>query len=141
MRFLNLLHRVLGWFRKRKPEKEPPVVLAVPPGAPIDLTGEPVPAEPAWVRYYEKQRRKHDKFVTPAGELPERTPRPRPAIQEIKPKTPKPPEVIPPPEPLLPAGGFFSGLNIVDQHHEDGGKVLYTTNEMMGEFNFRDTIL
>lgn len=90
----------------------------------------------ATLRYYERQRLKHDKFVKPLGEKP--PPKKRLRTQEIEPKTPKPKEI----EPVIdPEPGSFDHLAIVDTHHEDGGKVLYKVDELFGEFNFRDTVL
>ena len=76
---------------------------------------------------WERERRKHDKFIEPKGEKPikiERGPSPRP-------KT-KPLPVI---EKMT-----DDELIIVDEHHE-GGKVMFKPDEFWGKFNFRDTIL
>ena len=91
-------------------------------------------AKPGWlpphVRVFERRRRKHGKFVTPNG--PAVVPRKRPRTQEIEPKLPPKPVVEVP---------TTTDLFIVDTHHEDTEKVLYTGREHDGEFTFRDTIL
>lgn len=133
----HLWRRLLAWlpFRSKSSARDCPPV--PPPADPPPEEADPARADEALVRFYEKQRRKHDKFVTPQGELPERTPRPRAATQEIKPRTP-PPAFEPGAETIPPKS---NGMLIIDKHHEDQQEVLYKGEELLGEFNFRDTIL
>ena len=146
--FVDWWHRLLAWWRpaptRTAPAKRTPVEPAAAPTVPplnIDLglmggkawTGEPI--QSAEIRKLERARRKHDKFVTPQGELPTRPKPPRPETQEINPKRePVNGEEIP----ILP-----QALDpiVVEPHHEDGGEVLFKLEEAFGEFNFRDTIL
>jgi hypothetical protein len=94
---------------------------------------------------YEKERRKHDKFVTPKGPAPIKRQIIRAsAMDDEEIDVHEPTHPIPEKEkarpipavdgPLVPEGF------LVDQHHE-GGKVLFEEAEMWGQFNFRDTIL
>lgn len=124
--------RIAPTVREAVPDATPEIVVLDKPG----VTHDGTTIDDAAIRFYEKQRMKHDKFVTPQGELPERQPRPRPATQEVQPRTPKP-KVDPNNPPVL---SEFSPA-IVEQHHEDGAEVLFKLEEALGEFNFRDTIL
>jgi hypothetical protein len=119
-----------GWWRHPEEVEEIPVS-AVPVETPPIVTY----TEPTEIRKYERERRKHDKFVTPQGELPMQEAKPHPVTQEIKPKlTPAVDEEAR----VLPNA---AGADFIDEHHEDGGLVLYRHDEVIGEFNFRDTIL
>ena len=143
--FLDIWRRVTNWFRSRsyrsKTKAAPPPMIEASHVETAPLA-DPPPTYDHAAQYYEKQRRKHDKFVKPNGELPERQPRQR--TQEVKPRTPKPgpestyPKNIDPNPPPIPTS--FDGY-VVDQHHEGGPEVLYKGEELLGEFNFRDTIL
>lgn len=86
-------------------------------------------------RRWERARRRHDKFVTPAGPEPEKIERPPP---EPRPK--KVPAAVPF-EDVSEDGRKDAEYLIVDTHHEGGDHVLYKEAEVYGEFNFRDTIL
>jgi hypothetical protein len=78
--------------------------------------------------YWERQRRKHDKLVTPGGSEPVKVEKKSPA--KIKPDYPALPEI----DHQLPTQCFIA------EHHE-GGEVLFEESELYGQFNFRDTIL
>jgi hypothetical protein len=87
-------------------------------------------------RRLERARRKYDKFVTPAGALPEKEEKP---AREPKPRTKKV-EVIGPDDPF--DDPKSNEVLIVDSHHENRTDlVAYKEAEVQGEFNFRDTIL
>ena len=80
------------------------------------------------LRELERRRLKHDKFVTPKGELP-------PTVhREPAPPKPKPIKVDAPVE-------EDRRTYIRGKHHEDTQEVLYDETEFFGMFNFRDTIL
>jgi hypothetical protein len=85
-------------------------------------------------RHYEKQRLKFDQFVEPKG--------PKPVVPAKSPPVPRPPKPQPP-EPLDHDAHRFENQHLViDVHHSDRKtKVLYEHTEMLGQFNFRDTIL
>jgi hypothetical protein len=91
---------------------------------------------------FEKERRKHDKFVKPKGPQPVK--RGRAPIDEEEIDAHEPTHPIPEKEKARPIPALDGPLVpegfIVDQHHE-GGKVLFEEAEMWGQFNFRDTIL
>ena len=140
---------LMGWLRRllrRRVQKLPP---ALPPPLPpepeplsIHIPGLPGEADMnrkqrrannAEMARLEKARKKHDKFVTPKGELPERAaakPKPRKKV-EVEAVEAAPLKTIDDAEIL-----------IYDTHHENRNEdVLYKEAEMYGEFNFRDTIL
>jgi hypothetical protein len=93
---------------------------------------------------YEKERRKHDKFVEPKGPHPVKRQRVPVVMDEEELDAHEPTHHVPEKErarpipaldgPLVPEGF------LIDQHHE-GGKVLFEEAESWGQFNFRDTIL
>lgn len=92
---------------------------------PTTLVGKPIKG--AELRRLERRRLKHDKFVTPKGELPP------PVTRD--PPPPKPKVEHPVAEPRYPK------MHVVGKHHEDSQEVLYDESEFFGMFNFRDTIL
>ena len=136
-RWLRTLQRLLRRTRPTPTPTPPPL----PPEVPV-LAAEPAPPEPVVTeissnrherRALERARRKYDKFVVPAGQLPEK---PKRKPQEIKPRI-KRVEVITPADQIDDAEIF-----IAEDHHENrNDRVAYKESELYGEFNFRDTIL
>jgi hypothetical protein len=140
---------ILRWLKRlwpvriRKAIVPPP--LPVQPASPVQATAPVQPAAPVVTeisgnrherRRLERARRKYDKFVTPAGALPEKEEKPP---REPKPRTKKV-EVIGPDDPF--DDPKSNELLIVDSHHENRADlVAYKEAELRGEFNFRDTIL
>src|SRR5215831_4425558 len=113
--------------RVQQPEEiEPPAPSAAPSTRAYNATQ----------RKLERRRRRYDKFVTPNGELPEKTARPASMIKTA-PKTPD--ESVSETAPFDEADVIVHG-----RHHEDEkdeGDVLYRPSEFEGTFNFRDSIL
>lgn len=121
----------------QEPRTRPTPPRAMPAPPPAEPPPAPQPAalarpiaepEDETIRELERRRRKHDKFVTPKGELPDRPP---PA-----PKPRSEPKPAPAPQLVHTDDNF-----VVDRHHEDTQDVLYRISELYGEFSFRDTIL
>lgn len=86
-------------------------------------------------RHYERERRKFDKFVTPEGEPAPYEPRgPREKREDsIVVDNGNDLMIVDKPDPTR---------AFIDIHHSDRKTdVLYETDELFGEFNFRDTIL
>jgi hypothetical protein len=119
--------------RATLPTNPPNPQPAPPPDDPLPDYGTDVvkvPANRATRRALERRRRRHDKFVTPRGELPERLPA-KPRAKRVA--KVKPVEVV---DDVVDAEIFIAG-----RHHEDTEEVLYKEAEYYGEFHFRDTIL
>lgn len=146
--FLDIWHLITNWLNRRRRRTEgqrgtkPQPTIAKPPETPpVEAAKDLAESANDLIRYFEKQRLKHDKFVTPNGELPKREPKPRPITQEVKPRIPKP-DIEPA---IEPASSILDqtdlGIYLAEPHHEDKKKVLYKLEEALGEFNFRDTIL
>jgi hypothetical protein len=131
------------WLRKkiaiafeRLLRRRQPVPVSVPP----PLSSEPAESVEQTIigynrklrRQLERRRRKHDKFVTPKGELP-----------ESKPAAPKQPPLQQARrvEIVVDDDGKDAEVYLHGKHHEDTQEVLYAEAEIYGEFNFRDTIL
>jgi hypothetical protein len=81
---------------------------------------------------WERERMKRDKFVTPKGELPVKTPRP-----------PRAPKITPPDSDPAAIPTTLEPVRLVHEANQimmDDG-VGFPENEIWGEFAFRDTIL
>jgi hypothetical protein len=99
-------------------------------------------------RVYERRRRKHDKFVTPKGELPKRQPRPKPEA-ELEPEIKAELEAVLPstsaPTEVLNSLSFIAhrdmNVFIAGQLVDSDEDVLFEEAEFYGEYTFRDTIL
>jgi hypothetical protein len=118
----------------RKPEPAPEPALEASKVAPP----QPLPGyNRATRRQLERARRRHDKFVTPKGELPAR-------MNGARASVPRPESrAAPEPEPEAPPEVADYHMLIGDKHWADpeGADVLFEESELWGEFNFRDSIL